>query len=87
MSSFFFSSSVRLSCSSYFDGFREVRLMTVQVLFCGMLLPVFFNIARSILVQILSSFFSIRLISVHVVYIYSRIDTTAAWKKLRLFYR
>ena len=27
--------------------------------------------------------FSIRLVSVHVVHLYSSIDTTAAWKKLR----
>ena len=43
-----------------------------------------FNIARSILVFLLSSFFSIRLVSVHVVHPDSSIDTTAAWKKLRL---
>ena len=30
-----------------------------------------------------SSFFSSRLVSVHVVHPYSSIDTTAAWKKLR----
>ena len=29
------------------------------------------------------SFFSLRLVSVHVVHPYSSIDTTAAWKKLR----
>ena len=38
---------------------------------------------RSILVQFPSSFFSIRIVSVHVVHPYYRIDTTAAWKKLR----
>ena len=42
-----------------------------------------FNIARSILVQLPSSFFSIRLVSVQVVHPYSSMDTTAAWKKLR----
>ena len=40
-----------------------------------------FNIARSIPVQLPSSFFSIRLVNVYVVYPYSSIDTTAAWKK------
>ena len=42
-----------------------------------------FNTARSIFVQFPSSFFSIRLVSVHVEHSCSRIDTTAAWKKLR----
>ena len=41
-----------------------------------------FNFARSILVYLPSSFFSSRLVSVHVVHPYSSIDTTAAWKKL-----
>ena len=39
-----------------------------------------FNIARSILVQLLHSFSSVHLINVHVVYSYYRIDTT---KRLR----
>ena len=42
-----------------------------------------FNIAHSILVLLLSRFFSIHLVSVHVVHPYSSIDTTAASKKLR----
>ena len=37
-----------------------------------------FNIARGILVLLPSSFFSIRLVRVHVVHSYSSIDTTAA---------
>ena len=41
-----------------------------------------FNIAHCILVQFPSSFFSIRLVSVHVLHPYSRIDTTTARKKL-----
>ena len=41
-----------------------------------------FDIAISILVQFPSSFFSIRLVSVHVVHPFSRIDPNAAWKKL-----
>ncbi len=32
---------------------------------------------------LLSSFFSVRFVSVHVVHPYGNIDTTAAWKKLR----
>ena len=50
--------------------------------FLGCCLLDLFKIARSILVQLPSSFFSIRLVSVHVVHPYSNIDTTAAWKKL-----
>ena len=42
-----------------------------------------FNIARSILVLLPSCFFSMRLVSVHVVHPYRSIDTTAGWKKLR----
>ena len=44
-----------------------------------------FNIARSILMLLLSSFFffSIRLVSVHVMHPYGCTNTTAAWKKLR----
>ena len=47
-----------------------------------------FNIDRRILVLLPSSFFSIRLVNVHVVHLYSSIDTTASWKKnCVLFYR
>ena len=42
--------------------------------FMGFYLQDFFSIAGSILVQFLSSFFSICLVSVHVVHPYSRID-------------
>ena len=41
-----------------------------------------FKIARSTLVKLPSSFFSIRLVSVHAVHPYGSIDTTAALKKL-----
>ena len=51
--------------------------------FVGCCLQVLFNTACSILVQLPSSFFSIRLASIHVVHPYSSIDTIAAWKKLR----
>ena len=49
--------------------------------FVGCCFQDLFMIARSILVQLPSRFFSIRFISVHVVHPYSSIDTTAAWKK------
>ena len=51
--------------------------------FVGGCLQDLFNTVRSILVQFLSSFLSIRLVSVHVVHSYSSIDTNTAWKKLR----
>ena len=41
-----------------------------------------FNIPRSILVEFPSSFFSKRLISVHVVHPYNRVDVTIACKKI-----
>ena len=44
-----------------------------------------FNIARSILVYLPSSFFSIRFVSVHLVHPYKSIDTITAWKELRFF--
>ena len=50
--------------------------------FVGCCLQDLFKIAHSILVQLPSSFFSIRLVSIQVVPPYSSIDTTAAWKKL-----
>ena len=54
--------------------------------FVGYCLQALFKIARSILVQLPSSFFSSRLVSVHVVHPYRSIDTTAAWKKLCLIF-
>ena len=42
-----------------------------------------FSIAHSILVQFLFSFFSIHLVSIHMVHPYNRIDMTGTWKKLR----
>ena len=54
--------------------------------FVGYCLQDLFNTAHSILVQLLSSFLSIRLLSVHVVRPYSSIDITAAWKNCSLFY-
>ena len=50
--------------------------------FMGCCCPDLFNIARRILVQFPSSFFSICFVSIHVMHLYSRIDATAVWKKL-----
>ena len=51
--------------------------------FVGCCLQDLFNIARRILVQYPSSFFSMRLVSIHVVHPYSSIDMTSPWEKLR----
>ena len=50
--------------------------------FVGCCLQDLSNIARSILVYLPSSFFSICLVSVHVMHPYSIINMTASWKKL-----
>ena len=70
-----------LRVRSYFSSMAPHVLF--GFFFAGYCFQDLFNIARSILVQFPSSFFSIRLVSVHVVYTYSRIDTTTACKKLR----
>ena len=51
--------------------------------FVGCCFQDLFNMARSILVQLLSNIFAVPLVSVNVVHPYSIMDTTAAWKKLR----
>ena len=51
--------------------------------FVGCCFQDLFNIARSIIVQLPSSFFYMRLVSVHVVHPYSSMDTTTARKKFR----
>ena len=55
--------------------------------FVGCCLQDLFNIVSSILVQLASSFFSLHLLSVHVVHLYSNINMNAAWKNCVLFYR
>ena len=50
--------------------------------FVGCCFQDLFDITSSIFMQFPSSFLSIRLVSVYVVHLYSRIETTAAWKKL-----
>ena len=52
-----FPAESHISCSSYLDGFWDGRWVAVQLLFGGMLLPGFVDIARSILVQFPSYFF------------------------------
>ena len=77
-----FSSNVLHFLFVFFGWFErwEVSVSTI-VFFLGCCFQDLFSIARSILVQFLSSFFSISFVSVHVVHPYSNIDTTAAWKK------
>ena len=76
-----------VSCMSYssnLDVFWDSWSVSAQCCFVRCCLQVLFDTVRSILVQLPSSFLSIRLVSVHVEHPYSRIDTNAAWKKLRL---
>ena len=54
--------------------------------FVGCCFQDLFNIACNILVQFLLSFFSIHLVSIHVVYPYSRIVITTAWKKIAFYF-
>ena len=70
---------VRLTSIAFVIGGR----WPYSLCFVGCCLQDWFKIARSILVLLPSSFFSSRLVSVHVVHPYSSIDTTAARKKLR----
>ena len=62
----------------YLDGFRDGRLVALQLLFHGELLPGYlFNIARSVLVQFLSSFSLMRFIRFHVLCLYINITTAS----------
>ena len=70
---------VRLTCIVFVMGGRWPYSWRLR----GCCRQDLFNTARSILVQLPSSFFSSLLVSVQVVHPYSSINTTAAWKKLR----
>ena len=71
-----------MSCSSNLDGFQMGGKWLYSCCFVGYYYQDLFNIVRSILVQLPSSVFPIHFVSVHVVYPYSSMDMTAAWKKL-----
>ena len=60
---------------------------TYRCCFKGFYLQDLFNSARSIFVYLPPIFFTIRLVSIHVVHLYTSIDMTAAWKNYVLFYR
>ena len=49
--------------------------------FVGCCFQDLFNIAHSIFVKLPSNFFSIHLVSIQVMYLYSNMDMSAAWKK------
>ena len=71
----------RMSGSSNLDSFCDGWQVVVQLLFCEVLIQGLFNIAHALLLLLLSSFFSIRLVCIHV-HLYSSTDMTTAWKKL-----
>ena len=77
----------RMSGSSKLDSFVMGGRWPYNCCFVGCCLQDLFHIARSILAFLPSSFFSIRLISVHVLHPYSSMDTNASWKKLHFIYR
>ena len=72
-----------MSGSSNLDSFGDVRLVAVQLLFCGVLLPGTVQYCSQHSCVVAVKLFLQPLISVHVVHPYSCIDTIDAWKKLR----
>ena len=68
----------RMSCSSYLDGLQMGGRWPYSCCFVICCHLDLFNITHSNLVQFLFSFFSKCLVSIHVVHLYSRINTTAA---------
>ena len=73
-----------ISVLSNFDSFRDgLLVVAVQLLFYGVLPPEFVQYCSQHSCVIAVNFFSIRLVSIHVVHPYSRIDNSVAWKKLR----
>ena len=75
-----------MSGLSKLDSFCDGVRWLYSCCFVGCCVQYLFNIAHSILVQLPSSFFSIRFACIHEVYPYSSIDTTIAWKKKTTFY-
>ena len=73
----------RMSCWSGLNVFRDGGRWPYSSSFVGCCFQDSFNMARSILVWLPSSFFSLCLVSVHVMYPYSSNDTITAWKKIR----
>ena len=70
----YFSSSVPHILSILFGWFYWWEVGSIQLLFVGCCFQVLSNITHSISVQFLSGFFYIRLVGIHVVHPYSRID-------------
>ena len=73
----------RMSDSSKFDSFRDEWQVAEWLLFCRVLLSGLVQYSSQHSCVIALKLFSIRLVSVHVVHLYSSIDSIAAWKKLR----
>ena len=70
-------------CSYNLDDVRDECRWPDSYCFVGCCFQDAFNKACRILVQLLSSFFSVLLVSVQAVYPYSSMDMTAVGKKLR----
>ena len=78
----YFSNSVPRVLSVLFGWLEIGGRWLYSCCFVGCYFQNLFNIGCNILVQFPSNFFSICLVSVYVVHPFSRIDTTATWKKL-----
>ena len=73
-----------MSGSSNLDSFRDRWQAAVQVLLCGFVPPWLVQYCSQHPCVATVKLFFFCLVWVHVVHPYSSIDTTAAWKKLRL---
>ena len=73
-----------ISCSSNLDDLQMGGSWPYNYCFVGYCFQDLFSISRSILVQLPSSFFSIGLVSVHVMHPYSNIDTNRCLEKIVL---
>ena len=72
-----------MSCFSDLNGLEMGGWWPYSCCFVRCYIQNLFSMARSMLVQLLSSFFSVCLVSVHVVHPLSSMGKSAAWSKLR----
>ena len=71
-----------MSGSSNLDSFRNGWYVAIQLLLSRVLIPGLVHYCSQYSCVIALKFFSIHLVSIHVVHPYTSIDSTAAWKNL-----